>query len=184
MRWAAAACAFWTCSCSFPAVTFAPDDAASSGDVDDAAAADVGSDAADPCDKDGDGYKAISCGGNDCNDDEHGDGADVHRHVHADQHGDRADVHRAPDAAAVHLRRGQARARPGPAHRRSTRPQAGRAARDPVREPGRPAAVLTQGGRDETIGRRLGLAPDTRQRSADRRRALRGAGPARRGWNG
>ena len=66
MRWGAVACAFWACSCSFPDVTFAPDDATGGAD----AAADTSGDAVDPCDKDGDGYKAISCGGQDCNDDD------------------------------------------------------------------------------------------------------------------
>ncbi|HSQ67931.1 MAG TPA: hypothetical protein VLM85_32195 [Polyangiaceae bacterium] len=69
MRWAAVACALWACSCSFPVVTYAPDDATSGADAADAAA-DAAGDSPDPCDKDGDGYKALSCGGNDCNDDD------------------------------------------------------------------------------------------------------------------
>jgi len=64
----AAACAL-VCSCSFPEVTFAPDDASLDGAQE--AAADAGGDETDPCDKDRDGFKAIgACGGNDCNDDD------------------------------------------------------------------------------------------------------------------
>ena len=64
-------------SCTFPSVTF--DDASVPVDSgDDATVVEGGPDAppgdggadADPCDKDNDGYKATSCGGNDCNDDD------------------------------------------------------------------------------------------------------------------
>lgn len=70
------AVAMMLASCTFPDVTFgdasAPIDATTeaASDGGDGGTDDGGDAAPDPCDRDHDGYKSPSCGGNDCNDDD------------------------------------------------------------------------------------------------------------------